>query len=1738
MTTTGLDRGAAGELDAFKVHRNLIDDYRRFTTGYFDLRDERIRASVDEQVAKGAQWPDPWLALNPSFASGGTVEHLVADGGLHQRAAEIFRVGKEKSLKTAFPITFHKHQADAIEAARSGDSYVLTTGTGSGKSLAYIVPIVDHVLRNGSGRGVQAIIVYPMNALANSQMEELEKYLVKGFVDEKGNGKPPVTFGRYTGQESDEERRAILENPPDILLTNYVMLEYVLVRPHEREKLVAAARDLRFLVLDELHTYRGRQGADVALLVRRVRQATGVGDALQCVGTSATMATADTVEGQRLEVAAVASTIFGTDITPDRVIVETLVRATTQADPAASALAVAVDARADAESNDPLLSAGYEALREDPLAGWIESNFGIHEESGTGILVRTKPITVEDAAKDLALTIGRSLSSCAQAIRSTLMAGATKAKHPATQRPLFAFRLHQFISKGASVYVTAGPEDTRLIEHDYQVYTEEHGTERRLYPLAFCRECGQEYLMVTHDRASGEFRARTGNLVKADDGDGYLYISTKNPMPADMLPRLPQTWTDVAGKVVPSRRHRVPTSYRVDLLGKARLVTDAHETQVSTADGTYATFVPGGLLFCLRCEIAYNNPRQSEISKVATLDMEGRSSAVTILSTSIIRSLNAAEDLPDEARKLLTFVDNRQDASLQAGHVNDFMLVGLLRSALYLAAKGAGETGLDPSEDFVSRIVKYLPLESKDYMQAPEAFDTTQADRALRQVIEFRALQDLRRGWRVTLPNLEQTGLIRVEYPVAERLCGAEERWAGAHHLLRHRTAAERYEYVQVLLDEFRRVLALDTEIFSEERMETLKRASETHLSGVWTVGDQERLPTLGFGSLTPQKAGGAPGYLSLTPRGGYARWLAGRLDTAKIDLVTMDAVMQSLVDVLVNADVLVKFKDDKGTDGYRLRVYQARVVAGDGTHAAPDPIRRTVDPERTARVLPFFRDMYQTIGKDLVGLVAREHTAQVPAKDREEREDAFRKGELKLLYCSPTMELGVDIAKLNAVGLRNVPPTPANYAQRSGRAGRSGDPALVVTYCASGNAHDTYYFKRGNDMVSGRVQPPRIDLTNEELVRSHVHAVWLAASGATLGRSMSDVVDTTVASYAVQADLAAAMMAPDLAAKACGDARQVLVPLQPVLDHAPWYVDNWLETVIDQARQEFDKACERWRTLHRTVKSEMDLANVQAQIASSAKKDRQAARYRHADAQRQLELLLNSGEQAGQGDFYPYRYFASEGFLPGYSFPRLPLAAYIPGIPNAKNRESTWLQRARFIALREFGPRALIYHEGARYRVVRVNLPRDGEGETGKLTLHKTSYCTSCGYHHERAVGIDVCENCGEQLTATMDRMLPLQAVVTRRAERISADEEERTRVGFEVLTSYRFLPRGTDPGFADAAVETAGARLLDLRYGDAAELRMTNIGERRRKNKDDHGFYLDTVRGTWLTEARAKEADEPADDDETQVKADDLKTAQKVIPFVQDRKNIAIVRWAQNLNRSEAVTLMYALERGVEATYQLEDSELSSEMLPDALLGADPDASRGRFLLVEYAEGGAGVLRLLQSEPDALAKVARKALEIMHVDPDTGAEADDACVRGCYQCLLTYGNQMHHETIDRRSAIARLRQLADATTTSAVVSAIPSPTPDDVVLPAAPQARMLFETLFAKGLRLPDRIDDEVSGFPADLVYDSLQTIVAVSTAESPVETPWDLVSAGWHVVLINDATDLDQLIAEHPSTFGSLI
>ena len=230
------------------------------------------------------------------------------------------------------------------------------------------------------------------------------------------------------------------------------------------------------------------------------------------------MATDGTVAEQRVKVAEVASRLFGAEVTPERVIGETLARATASSAGDPAALSTCIRTR-------PVPS-DYDALSQWPLASWIEQTFGLAREPGSDLLVRQKPQKVrENAAPVLAELTGLTVDECETAIQDTLLAG-SNARGPA-QRPLFAFRLHQFLSKGDSVYVTLEPEATRIVTGSYQVAAP-GSPDKRLYPLAFCRECGQEYAVVTKRDRQGEITFRARRDRDASGGDNLPFSSRRS----------------------------------------------------------------------------------------------------------------------------------------------------------------------------------------------------------------------------------------------------------------------------------------------------------------------------------------------------------------------------------------------------------------------------------------------------------------------------------------------------------------------------------------------------------------------------------------------------------------------------------------------------------------------------------------------------------------------------------------------------------------------------------------------------------------------------------------------------------------------------------------------------------------------------------------------------------------------------------------------------------------------------------------------------------------------------------------------------------------------------------------------------------------------------------------------------------------------------------------------------------
>jgi DEAD/DEAH box helicase/Helicase conserved C-terminal domain len=1070
-----------GNLDIFALRDEIIDDYHQYVDSFLNIRDSRVKSFVDAELGKGQLWKDPLIQLNPAYAAGASAIDLVQQGILHQDCARYFH-----NSKTNQPFQFYRHQYQAFLAAQAQQPYVLTTGTGSGKSLSYVVPIIDDILRHPEIKGVRAILVYPMNALINSQKEEFDKFL-------KQVPNSHIRVEQYTGQEKFDRKNEIQENPPHILLTNYVMLELMLSRTHER-KFVESA-DLKFLVLDELHTYRGRQGADVAMVIRKLRQRCG--HELLCIGTSATMSTEGDRTQRRATVAGVASKLFGVEVLASNVIDETLKQAIDVLVPSAEDLRDCLTAELPVEMDRTL-----DNFRRHPLSAWIEMNFGLQDEDGH--LIRRTPISLQAGAVQLAELAGVPIERCTEALQEMFLWG--------SKTTGLAFRLHQFIAQGGSVYATVEPGDRRVLTLEGQYATTEN---RLLYPLIFCRECGHDYYVVKYDSNSNIVTPLLPNSIDSEDDSsdvqaGYLTLDQPELWDESDWERLPDSWfkeTKKAGR-------RIDPKHEKDLPQKLFIGSDG---QVSMM-GTPCWFIPRPLKICLQCNVIHDG-KKKDYAKFSRLSSEGRSTATTLLSIATVSRLQNLLPADSKAAKVLSFTDNRQDASLQAGHFNDFVQTSFLRASLYAALEKYPTLS---HEHLAAAVVEQMALEQSDYAASPAEFGNGKKvnQSVFEQLIEYRLYEDLRRGWRIVQPNLEQSGLLKIDYVDLMEICGHEPIFAKHHHpILSQATPEQRYQAILPLLEMLRKELAIDAKLLQPSGTEELKRKVNQALKEPWSIGDNEELHEAARATFKSGDSRTASVKLTATSKiGKFLRspaawpWLTENL---KVD--SYDSLIQTLVAALRDSGYLSQQGEDIQLRADVL-IWQAQKVQ----ELPPDPLGTKSLKESKVRsklVNKFFQNFYTETAAKIQKLQGREHTGQVPSYLRQEREDLFRAGKLAALFCSPTMELGIDISDLSVVHMRNVPPSPANYAQRSGRAGRSGQAAMVITYAGAGSGHDRYFYEHQADMVAGAVAPPKLELANQDLVKSHIYSIWLSKAGINFGDSMNQILDLEQPGYPLKAD-------------------------------------------------------------------------------------------------------------------------------------------------------------------------------------------------------------------------------------------------------------------------------------------------------------------------------------------------------------------------------------------------------------------------------------------------------------------------------------------------------------------------------------------------------------------------------------------------------------------------------------------
>jgi superfamily II DNA/RNA helicase len=1708
-------------MQVFSLQSRIINQYKSFLESFIRIKNTAIREQVENAMKEGKLLPEPLLQFNPAYENGGSIEDLCHQNILEPRLADIL---------TGY--TLYRHQLEAINLGSAGKDFVVTSGTGSGKSLTYIATIFNHILRNPKdSKGVRAIIVYPMNALINSQEEEFAKY-EKQYEQKHGQGSFPISFAKYTGQEKEDRKQQIKKDPPDILLTNYMMLELIMTRSSESFLRENIQGNLEFLAFDELHTYRGRQGSDIAILIRRIR-AKAKND-IRFMGTSATLVSSEIQQEQKEKVAQLARIIFGQkSFSAEQVINESLKVQTVFSGqiPDKTDLKNAIKSTIDKNASEEL-------LRINPIAVWLENRIVLERKDDW--IRRGKPLSLKDISQMLAEDADEQVDECSSQILN-LLDWSEALSAASSSRSIFPFKLHQFISQTGSVYVSLDPGEKRFISLDPGYYINAGNSDQKpIFPVVFSRISGHDFICVRKNKDLSRLEPRGFHDTLVEELDienleaGYLIIPHENEeiWSDSEIESLPDAWiqfsqTRQSWEAKPDYRKRLPQKISFDSFG---YFSESEQLE------SWGWYMPAKLLFDPTSG-AFYDPKTKEGTKLMTLGNEGRSSATTILSYAIVNELSK-EGVPVSDQKVLSFTDNRQDAALQAGHFNDFLQVVKVRSAIYHALRQTPNTTLD-FKSIADSVFSALDISQEEYAQKPASTPGARRDNedVLKDYIMTRILLDLKRGWRVIMPNLEQCGLLRISYKYLDQEAQSNELWSDLDEISQM-PAEDRFKFLENVLDFFRTSYAIFFHKLNNPRQ--LQSSFLQTLKQPWSIESNEELeipPYLRLGKV-PNDQRRSVFANSIGSNSALGKYIKFALKSYGFDGLKGPVYANFVEKLMTKLEECGFLRRENGSEQsyflWQLDVSKILWTLGDGQSVKPDNVRiLTYKDDFELEPNAYFKQLYMQDLRKTKSMEGREHTGQLRYDDRIEREDKFRKGEISALFCSPTMELGIDIKNLNVVHMRNVPPSPANYAQRSGRAGRSGQGALVFTYCSAFAPHDRHYFKNKEDMIAGVVSPPRIDLMNRDLLLSHVNATYLSILGLSgIERSISEIIDLDdYPKLPLKREIVERIKDghEERCSKVLAASKAVLGDILDQLMETNWYTDDLLVSHIENFLQVFDKSLGRWRELYVGAKSQ--LANAQSILGNPVfgpnSDERRNAWRMEKQTVRQLDLLRNESGNRGNdlSEFYPYRYLASEGFLPGYNFTRLPLRTFLSG----DKMDGDYVSRARFTALKEFGPRNIVYHNGAKYNILRMNMLNP----ESQLQNAKTS--KDSGYFF---IGDDfsanLCPVTGSLLDTDAHRdllmdLVPMSETTGEVQERISCEEEERTSTGFDIKT-YFSVTGGFDQ---TKPIEVYHGKDLLLRMYFIPTANIIQVNTRWRRSQK-RGFPMGLRNGYWKREKEMEAVSPNAEE------------VRRVMPYTTGNADSLYIQPVArlNLDASATSTFLYALKRAVENLYQVESNEIGAYIMGET--------ERPNILLFEAAEGSLGILSQLARDPEAFPNIVKEAYKVCWFENgvDVHPQIPNAPVAS-YDDLLSYYNQRDHDRINRFHIKEALELLMDCHIQFPPKPVYASLDQQKEMLvqesdPNSTLEQQFIRYLHKNNIRMPDSTQTQMSGINGlyiqpDFIYEPNVAIFIDGSVhdkedvkEADVVKRKALRNAGWQVLVWRFDEPIESFIQKRPDIF----
>ncbi len=1582
-------------------------------------------------------------------------------------------------LDIAPPFRPYQHQLHAFQRLYSRGGHqpqatLVTTGTGSGKTECFLYPILDHCWRERDKPGIKAILLYPMNALASDQARRLAE-TIWGDARLKGQ----VRAGLFVGGEGRvqvatrdqliDSKQVLRQSPPDILLTNYRMLDFLLLRPDDQSLWEQNGPDtLRYLVLDELHTYDGAQGSDVACLIRRLKARLGAGAHSICpVGTSATIGGSDEQSG-RQALLRFARDVFGLEFFEDSLVVEnrygieeTLEGEDTFGGPSkASQQDVGLPQPSD--TLDPTNSESLEQWVQRQLDAWLPHlPDSLRTPTGVGQVLRGHPFLRqilrafngqlrELEEVDVWLTAreegwaGIKQPQRMRLLESFLgLVSWARRQDPDSQRtePFLTVQVQLWMRELRHLVREVCANPRFAWETDIARSPQHH------LPVALCRSCGISGWATL--QLEGESRVRT---EPRDIGRAWLQRER-------------------------SCRFVAPGERNDGELFTAALDTRSLDLWARARESGDTAVPPEGTLPVLVGSDLSDQRPPRFLARCPSCDADGAdglsmlaSRAPSLLSVAISHLFQTGYNLD---KKLLAFTDSVQDASHRAGFFTARTYRFNLRTAIQgVLEEAAGEL---PLVGFVDQLLEWT-VRRPGYSAARAIATLWPAD--LVDLGEYQlfletgddqepGLQDVlqaRISWELAMEfghsarvgrTLEKTGCATASVAPA-----AVEKAARALHLeLEEGTLLDR----RIAVDEravchFLRGLLLRLRV--QGGIDHPLLGPYIRNQGAWihlTKSREPRLSPFGSRSRLPR---------FLTDRAPHRRQIFQSINTtANRWTWHRDWAVRALGVERKDAGLVGLYREALR----RLReagVVTEHSLAG-GQHAwglSRDAIRLTSDVQRIACAqcqaseLVAAGELHRWLDRPCThyrcggswrpaenagsyygrryrsGLVERifahEHTGLLERREREDLEREFKSGSRpdapNLLVTTPTLEMGVDIGDLSATVLCSVPPTTANYLQRIGRAGRKTGNSMCLTV-AEAKPHDLYFQAAPLQMMRGHVQPPGCFLDAPEMLRRQFIAY-----------AMDCWARDVDADQAIPR-MATAVLNDDQGTRFPGTFLRFYRQRQPAILEA--FLRIFGETISAPNR-------ERIREMAGTGNVEAAIGEAFGRIRQE-REDISARQRRTRDQIRKIEespedfedpaaemreqesaraLLKRLMDELGRK--YPLNVLTDAGVLPNYAFPEpgVTLKAIIreeAGQGDGRRNSSHEYMRPASSAIRELAPWNTFYADGRRHTVSELDL-----GNRQNRLDSDWRFCADCS-HSRRELPDEkaetACPRCGDARwpdAGQLRRLLRFErsrSMQTALESRTNDDGEDRDRSWYQVETLIDVGPENYN-----------GARIIhDLPFGiellKDLVLREVNFGQLTGAPGDavlevagrpihSDGFATCTDCG------RVQRPDDNRPEHAPWCRSRDR--APESISLYREVRSEAIrvlLPVAEFGRETRLLSFQAALELGFRRRFSGNPQHLQVRLQDEPMPGS---TARLRFLVIfDTVPGGTGYLSELWHGDNfrSILQLAHDALTSCRCQQQPTAAA------GCYECLYAYQSQKHLALISSLEARNQLREVLD---------------------------------------------------------------------------------------------------------------